>query len=120
MYVTNESTGDWVSRIRLAGGAGAGLGSACGDQCSGVRVAVADASLPAGLGGAWCAGVNDKNQYIQTDLRGMRKVTRLATQGRPGTTDYVKSYKISFSKDGTSFTQHRKVRFFGFVFSCRF
>lgn len=59
--------------------------------------------------GAWCAGVNNKQQYLQVDFRGMRKVTKTATQGRPGSNDYVKSFKLSFSLDGNSFEFHREV-----------
>jgi len=60
--------------------------------------------------GAWCAGVNNKQQYLQIDFRGMRKVTKIATQGRPGSNDYVESFKLSFSLDGNSFEFHREVK----------
>ena len=40
----------------------------------------------------------------------MRKVTKVATQGRPGSNDYVETYKLSFSLDGNSFEFHREVR----------
>ncbi|EDO27283.1 predicted protein, partial [Nematostella vectensis] len=57
--------------------------------------------------GAWCAASNSDQQYLQIDLGGMRKVTRVTTQGRPGSSDYVSSYSLSFSQDGSSYTQHR-------------
>lgn len=60
--------------------------------------------------GAWCAATNNKQQYLQIDFRGMRKVTKVATQGRPGSNDYVETYKLSFSLDGNSFEFHREVR----------
>ena len=60
--------------------------------------------------GAWCAGVNNKQQYLQIDFRGMRKVTKISTQGRPGSNDYVESFKLSFSLDGNSFEFHREVK----------
>ncbi|XP_048580487.1 cadherin-23-like isoform X2 [Nematostella vectensis] len=59
--------------------------------------------------GAWCAASNSDQQYLQIDLGGMRKVTRVTTQGRPGSSDYVGSYSLSFSQDGSSYTQHRTV-----------
>ena len=59
--------------------------------------------------GAWCAGVNDQQQYIQVDFSGMRKVTKVSTQGRPGTSDYVSSYFLQYSADGTGFETHRTV-----------
>lgn len=59
--------------------------------------------------GAWCAGSNNEQQYIQIDFRGMRKVTKIASQGRPGSSDYVGGYSLSYSNDGVSFTQRSKV-----------
>lgn len=62
--------------------------------------------------GAWCAASNNEQQYLQIDLRGIRKVTKIATQGRPGSNDYVGSYVISYSQDGTRYTQQRTVILF--------
>ncbi|XP_067054992.1 protocadherin Fat 4-like [Acropora muricata] len=59
--------------------------------------------------GAWCAGVNNKQQYLQIDFQGMRKVTEVASQGRPDSNDYVSSYMISFRLDGNLFEFHRLV-----------
>lgn len=59
--------------------------------------------------GAWCAANNNDQQYLQIDLGGMRKVTQIASQGRPGSNDYVSSYKISYSQVGSSFEFHRMV-----------
>ena len=66
--------------------------------------------------GAWCAGVNNKQQYLQIDFQGMRKVTQVASQGRPDSNDYVSSYMISFSLDGNLFEFHRLVSFFRLIF----
>lgn len=63
------------------------------------------------LPGAWCAGVNSKQQYLQIDFRGTRKVTEIASQGRPRSNDYVSSYTLSFSLNGGRFQFHRLVRF---------
>ena len=59
--------------------------------------------------GAWCAANNNDQQYLQIDLGGMRKVTQIASQGRPASNDYVSSYKISYSQVGNSFEFHRMV-----------
>lgn len=59
--------------------------------------------------GAWCAGVNNKQQYLQIDFQGMRKVTEIASQGRPDSNDYVSSYRLSFSLDGNLFEFHRQL-----------
>ena len=61
--------------------------------------------------GAWCAGVNNEQQYLQIDFRGMRKVTEIASQGRPASKDYVANFKLSFSLDGSTFEFHRLVRY---------
>ena len=66
--------------------------------------------------GAWCAGVNNKQQYLQIDFQGMRKVTEVASQGRPDSNDYVSSYMLSFSLDGNLFEFHRLVSFFRLIF----
>ena len=36
-------------------------------------------------------------------------MTKIASQGRPGSNDYVESFKLSFSLDGNSFEFHREV-----------
>ena len=59
--------------------------------------------------GAWCAANNNDQQYLQIDLGGMRKVTQIASQGRPASYDYVSSYKISYSQVENSFEFHRMV-----------
>ena len=59
--------------------------------------------------GAWCPDIsggkkNEKNydQYIQTDLLNLTKITGIGTQGRQylGGTEYVRDYKISYRRDG--------------------
>lgn len=59
--------------------------------------------------GAWCAGSNNEQQYLQIDFRGTRKVTKIASQGRPDSSDYVRSYSLSYSNDGIKFIQSPKV-----------
>ena len=58
---------------------------------------------------AWSALTNDKNQWLQIDLRSIYiKVTRVATQGRTGTGrknwQWVTHYMVQFSDDGENFT----------------
>ncbi|XP_022809858.1 uncharacterized protein LOC111346861 [Stylophora pistillata] len=66
---------------------------------------------PAGGGrtGAWSAKINDKSQWIQVDLRGIYKVTKVLTQGRQDYAQWVTQFKISYSLDGTHFTSQNKV-----------
>ncbi|XP_030838479.1 EGF-like repeat and discoidin I-like domain-containing protein 3 [Strongylocentrotus purpuratus] len=56
------------------------------------------------LSGAWSAGVNDVNQWIQVDLLTPHRIFRLATQGRQNCCpQWVTSFKIACSIDGVSF-----------------
>ena len=57
-----------------------------------------------GKAGSWCAGANDVNQWLQIDLSNQHtKVTRVATQGRSGYSQWVTKYKLQYSDDGVSF-----------------
>ena len=54
--------------------------------------------------GAWAAGINDGNQWIQLDLGGRRiKVTRVATQGRYNNGQSVTTYKLQYSENTVNF-----------------
>ena len=59
--------------------------------------------------GAWSAGTNDVNQWLQIDL-GMQqtKVTGVATQGRNGVDQWVTKYKLQYSDDGQNFQNYRE------------
>ncbi len=68
------------------------------------------------LWGAWCADVSGGSktkrkydQYIQIDLLKLTNITRIATQGREhaGGTEYVKDYRISYSKDSLNWIFYR-------------
>ena len=56
-----------------------------------------------GRTGAWSAKNNDKNQWLQVDLGSLAVITEIATQGRHGSPQWVKSYTISYSLDGDDF-----------------
>jgi len=55
----------------------------------------------------WASKTLDLNQWLQIDLSTMHFVTALATQGRHGSLQWVKSYWFSYSNDGTTFTQYK-------------
>ena len=60
-------------------------------------------TLAAGYG-AWAAGTNDVNQWIQIDLGSQNtKVTRVATQGRPDYPQWVAKYNLQYGYDGVNF-----------------
>ncbi|PFX17584.1 sushi, von Willebrand factor type A, EGF and pentraxin domain-containing protein 1-like [Stylophora pistillata] len=73
--------------------------------------------------GAWCADKRDSNQYryIQFDLGTVRKIGKIATQGRNTSSyQYVSSYRILHSNLGTIFEgildiNHNEVIFAGNV-----
>ena len=67
--------------------------------------------------GAWSAGTVDVNQWLEVDLLGKPKVTKIQTQGREDCCNqFVKTYTVSYSDTTTSgFTDytensHEKVR----------
>ena len=51
--------------------------------------------------GCWAAATNDLHQWLQVDLGGYTKVTRVATQGSGyGLSEWVTKFKIRYSSDG--------------------
>ena len=50
--------------------------------------------------GGWSPLKDDLNQWLQVDLSGFTTVTRLATQGRDGSDEWVTKYKLQYSVDG--------------------
>jgi len=73
-----------------------------------------DASNSAILGrirekGSWSADRNDVNQWLQVDLGNHQTaVTRVATQGKNGYSQWVTKYKLQHSYDGFSFQYYRE------------
>jgi len=61
-----------------------------------------------GKQGAWSARANDVNQWLQIDLGNMyTKVTRVASQGRQGSNQWVTKYKLQYSTDGVNFQYYK-------------
>ncbi|XP_031549039.1 uncharacterized protein LOC116286593 [Actinia tenebrosa] len=61
------------------------------------------------FGGAWCARLNDANQFLQVDLLSKHKITKIKIQGKGSQTDlptipesWVKTFTLSYSDDGFS------------------
>ena len=62
----------------------------------------------AGKAGSWSARSNDVNQWFQIDLGSRQtKVTRVATQGRNDSAQWVTKYKLQYSSDGVNFQYYR-------------
>ncbi|KAL9954030.1 hypothetical protein ACROYT_G041518 [Oculina patagonica] len=59
--------------------------------------------------GGWVVATNNAYQWLQIDL-GSRytKVTRVATQGRNGVSNWVTKYKLQYSNDGMNFQYYRE------------
>ena len=56
--------------------------------------------------GGWCSGTNDNNhEFLEVDLRNVQHISRIATQGVPGSSlnsdSYVKTFLVAYSYDGT-------------------
>ena len=61
--------------------------------------------------GAWSAGTNDANQWLQIRLGDMdMRVTGIATQGRNAADQWVTTYKLQYSNDGVAFTYFKEKR----------
>lgn len=58
--------------------------------------------------GSWSAGRNDLLQWLQIDLGSKyTKVTRVATQGRNGNSQWVTRYRLLYGNDGLNFQYYR-------------
>ena len=54
--------------------------------------------------GSWSADSNDPSQWLQVDLGSPHtKVTRVATQGRDDSSQWVTKYKLQYQNDGQDF-----------------
>ena len=57
-----------------------------------------------GRAGSWTAKTNDLNQWLQVDFQRQTVVVGISTQGRvDSSTQWVKTYTLSYSIDGVSF-----------------
>ena len=57
---------------------------------------------------AWCPKVKSTNQWLQINLGEITAVTKVATQGRYNKEDRVKTYKLSYSVDGSHWTWYKQ------------
>ena len=58
----------------------------------------------------WIAGSRNRNQYLQVKLDRLTKITGVATQGRQNAHQWVKSYYLSYSRDGHNFVKYLENR----------
>ena len=57
--------------------------------------------------GAWVAQKNDHSQYYQVDFGVETQVTRIETQGRQDNLQYIKTYTLRYSTDGSYFKHYQ-------------
>ena len=60
--------------------------------------------------GGWSALTNDQNQYISITFGQIFQITGVATQGRQDAAQWVKSYKLEYSTDGSTWIYYPDVR----------
>ena len=58
--------------------------------------------------GGWSARRCDLNQWLQVELGSYTTVTRVATQGRDGYSQWVTKYRLQYSNDGVSFEMYKE------------
>ena len=58
--------------------------------------------------GSWSADLNEAGQWLQIDLGEERLLTNFATQGRPSSAQWVKSYTILFSSDSVKWEEYKE------------
>ncbi|PFX24321.1 Venom prothrombin activator oscutarin-C non-catalytic subunit [Stylophora pistillata] len=65
--------------------------------------------LKAGGGkqGAWSAAANNQNQWLKVDLGSETDIRIIGTQGKNGYSQWVTSFKLDYSNDGSSFQHYR-------------
>ena len=65
-------------------------------------------NVPKGNSGAWSAASNKAGQWLQIDLGEERLLTNFATQGRPSSPQWVRSYTILFSSDSVKWEEYKE------------
>ena len=68
-------------------------------------------------GSSWCALTNDSNPYLQIDLQTLHIICAVSTQGNSQAEDWVKTYTLQLTTDGTTWADYEefgqvKVTFF--------
>ena len=57
---------------------------------------------------AWCASTGDGNPYLQIDLETIHIVCAVSTQGNPNADQWIETYTIQVSEDGTTWTDYKE------------
>ena len=57
-------------------------------------------------GPSWCAAVGDSNPYLQIDLQTLHFICAVSTQGNSQADEWVETYTLQTSTDGTCWTNY--------------
>ena len=57
---------------------------------------------------SWSAKRNNRNQWLKVDLGAMARITGVATQGRQDRRQWVKTYSVSYSKNGFQWNYYKE------------
>ena len=60
-------------------------------------------------GSSWCAGTSDTNPHLQIDLQTLHIICAVSTQGNSKADQWVKTYKLQLSTDGTTWTNYTEL-----------
>jgi len=58
--------------------------------------------------GAWSAKTNDDKQWLQIDFGELVRVTKVATQGRQDSNQWVTKFSLSYSMDGMHWAEYKE------------
>ena len=67
-----------------------------------------NARLRYSAGGPWCAAESDLAPYLQVDLGSLHVVCAVATQGNSKAEQWVETYQLQSSTDGTTWTDYKE------------
>ena len=67
-----------------------------------------NARLRYSAGGPWCAAESDLAPYLQVDLGSLHVVCAVATQGNSKAEQWVETYQLQSSSDGTTWTDYKE------------
>ena len=59
-------------------------------------------------GSSWCAGTRKTNPYLQIDLQTLHIICAVSTQGNSQADQWVKTYRLQLSTDGTTWTDYKE------------
>ena len=57
-------------------------------------------------GSSWCAAAGDSNPHLQIDLRTLHFICTVSTQGNSQADEWVETYTLQISTDGTRWTDY--------------